>query len=262
MRSARRLALIVCVLAAVSGTARAQDRPFLFTVSTTSAKDTPQVTVHYDAGFGERAFDVVEGDQVEQRIGMQASLGRRITLLARAGFSPDGGDTRSSQMAEMLYDVLRGGGSNVAFGMGFRHETDGVNVLTARVAAAHRWTAWRVDGNALFEKPYSDFRDAVDLITTVGVARHVYRALHVGLEAIGEDLEGFWDPNEAEGGARLLIGPSLRIAPASRSWQLSVAGGPVIHATNSASSSTALRSLPSANGQNGYAVRASLGYVF
>ena len=43
-------------------------------------------------------------------------------------------------------------------------------------------------------------------------------------EVIGEDLEGFWEAEGAEGGARLLVGPSIRLAPgpgramASSAW--------------------------------------------
>jgi hypothetical protein len=94
----------------------------------------------------------------------------------------------------------------------------------------------------------------------MGVARHVLPALHVGVEMIGEDLEGFWEAEEAEGGARILLGPSIRPAPPSARWQLSVAGGPVLHATRSAGTSVATRSLPSSGGRNGFAVRASWSY--
>jgi len=258
-------AAIVCAvsIAAATAPASAQERPFVFSVSTQQT-DTPRLTVHYDAGFGERAFDVVEGDQPEQRFGIQASLGHRLTFLARAGFAPDGRETRTSQQAELVYAVLHGAAAstNIAVGMGYRHESAGINVLTGRLAAGRRFDAWRVDGNALLEKPFSIGRDSIDLITSVGVARRVSRLLHVGVEAIGEDLEGFWDPNEAEGGARVLIGPSLRIASTAKPWQVSVAGGPVIHATTSTRASTALRSLPASDGRNGYAVRASLSYVF
>jgi hypothetical protein len=85
--------------------------------------------------------------------------------------------------------------------------------------------------------------------------------VHVGLELIGEDLEGFWEQDEAEGGARLLAGPSIRIAPRSQRWQASIAGGPVVHATRSSVRSGATRSLPVGN-RDGYAVRASLTYGF
>ena len=51
-------------------------------------------------------------------------------------------------------------------------------------------------------------------------------------------------PLEAEGGARLLVGPSVHVAPPHKRWQLSFAGGPTFHATNSGRTSDALRGLP------------------
>jgi hypothetical protein len=147
--------------------------------------------------------------------------------------------------------------------MGIRHESSGVNVLLGRVVAGRSFDAWRLDGNALFEKPYAALgRDALDLITTVGVSRRLFPAVYAGAELIGEDLEGFWEADEAEGGARVLIGPSLRIAPTTKRWQVSVAGGPVIHATRSDRISEATRGLSMSNGRNGYAVRAALSYGF
>jgi hypothetical protein len=240
-----------------------QDRPFVFSVSTPRT-DTRHATVHLDAGFGERPFDVVEGDRPEQRLGIQAYMGRGVTLLARVGIASDQRDMRSSQQGELLYSVLRSPANrgSLAVGFGMRRESAGINVLLGRVAAGRTFSAWRVDGNALFEKPYSAGRDPVDLITTIGVARQLFvPALHVGIEMIGEDLEGFWEPEEAEGGARLLIGPSIRVAPTASKWQLGIAGGRVAHATRSSGITDATRSLPSSS-RDGYAVRASLSYGF
>jgi hypothetical protein len=263
MKFAGRVVHAMAVMLAMAAPATAQ-QPFVFSVSAPDNTQQRKVSVHYDAGIGERPFDVTDVDRPEQRLGMQASLGRGVMLLARVGVSPDGQDTRTSQQAEVLYNVLhrRSSVTSLAFGMGMRHESEGINVLTGRIAAGRGFAAWRVDGNALFEKPFDAARDAVDLITTAGIARRVSSAVHLGVEAIGEDLEGFWDPEEAEGGARLLVGPSLRIAPANRSWQLSVAGGPVVHSTQSPRVSTAIRALPSSDGRNGYAVRTLLSYTF
>jgi len=38
-------------------------------------------------------------------------------------------------------------------------------------------------------------------ITSVGWARKLPHGVSLGIEAIGKDLEGFWDSKEAEGGA-------------------------------------------------------------
>lgn len=240
--------------------AAAQDRPFLFSISTPRS-DEQHVTVHVDAGFGERPFDLVGGDRPEQCFGVQASLGNGLTVLGRVGISIDQGDTRTSQQGELLYNVARSPmhQGSVAIGVGMRHEVGGVNVLLGRVVAGRHVDAWRLDGNVVFEKPFSTNRDSVDVVTTFGVARRLTSAMHVGIEVIGEDLEGFWEADEAEGGARLLAGPSIRIAPRSARWQVSAAGGPVVHATRSPVISDATRSLPLTN-RDGYAIRASLTY--
>jgi hypothetical protein len=256
-------AAVALVLAAIAvPPVAAQDRPFLFSVSTPD-RDDRRAAMHYDVSFGERAFDLVEGDHPEQRFGIQASFGKGFMALARVGVAADGSDTRSSQQGELLYDFLhaRSRPTSLALGMGMRHESDGINVLLGRVVAGHKFDAWRVDGNLLFEKPFSTGRDALDLITTFGVARQLTRSLHAGLEVIGEDLEGFWEEDEAEGGARLMAGPALRFAPPARHWQVSVAGGPIVHATRSSRASDAARSLGSSN-RDGFALRVALSYGF
>jgi hypothetical protein len=251
-------ALLFAALSLIARNAAAQDRPFLFSVSTPE-RDDPRAAVHYEASFGERPFDLVDGDRPEQRFGVQAAFGNGFIVLGRIGVAADGRDTRSSQQGEVLYSPWRGR-LGVAAGMGMRHESAGVNVLLGRVIAGRRFDAWRVDGNLLFEKPFTTGRDALDLITTFGVARTLTPMLHAGLEVIGEDLEGFWEAEEAEGGARILIGPSLRLAPPSQHWQVSVTGGPIIHATSNDLSSSASRSLPGT--RNGFAVRAAVSYGF
>lgn len=66
----------------------------------------------------------------------------------------------------MLYGVVHAPTveGSLAVGLGIRHESAGVNVLLGRVVAGRSFNAWRLDGNALFEKPFSIGRDAVDLI--------------------------------------------------------------------------------------------------
>jgi hypothetical protein len=108
-----------------------------------------------------------------------------------------------------------------------RHRSD------HRHASHHGARIWRVDSNALFEKPFSTGRDAVDLITTVEVARRLTSAVDAGIELIGEDLEGFWDADEMEDGA-----------------------------TRSARASTATHALPTGDDRDGFAVRVSFGYGF
>src|SRR6185295_5503338 len=211
-----------------------------------------------DVGIGERAFQSDIENQPEQRVGIQASYGR-LTLLARIGIAESGSSYQSSQSGEALYSVL-GSTSPVALaaGGGVLHEPGGVNVLLARVVAARNTDSWRLHGNVLFQKPMSSERDALDLITSVGWAWKLSHGVSLGVEAIGEDLEGFWESEEAEGGARLLAGPSLHVSPAGQRWQLTATGGPLIHPSDTRRSSGALRDLPPDTRRVTYALKASL----
>jgi hypothetical protein len=253
-----RLTLLIALVIASATSAAAQDRPFLFSVSI--APQTKQaVRFDYDVGIGERAFQSDTADQPEQRIGVQASYGR-LTLLGRVGIAEGSGSSyQSSQSGEALYSML-GPASPVtlAAGGGVLHEAGGVNVLLARVVAARDTNTSWLHGDMLFQKPLAAGRDAVDLITSVGWARKVTSGVSLGVEAIGEDLEGFWDSQEAEGGARLLAGPSLHVAPPGKRWQLIATGGPLFHPSDSGRSSDAIRDLPPDTRRASYAFKASL----
>jgi hypothetical protein len=133
----------------------------------------------------------------------------------------------------------------------------GVNVLLARLVAGRHTDTWQLDGNLLFQKPLAADRDAVDLITSIGWTRRVANSVSLGFEAVGEDLEGFWESEEAEGGARLLVGPSVRVSPADRRWQLIATGGPLFHPSDTRRSSGAFRDLPPIRAYD-YAFKVSL----
>jgi hypothetical protein len=195
--------LIVAVIVAAVTPAAAQERPFLFSVTTAPAGN-PAVRLDYDVGVGERAFQSDTANRPEQRVGVQATY-RRLTLLARVGIAEVGSAYQSSQSGEVFYSMLGPKrGVTLAAGGGVLHEAGGVDVLLARVVAGRNAESWQLHGNVLFQKPMSSDRDAVDLITSVGWSRRLSHCVSLGVEAIGEDLEGFWESEEAEGGARLL----------------------------------------------------------
>jgi hypothetical protein len=180
-------------------------------------------------------------------------------MVARLGIAEIGSSYQSSQSGELLYSMLGSGSAvSLAAGGGLLHEPGGTNVLLARVAAGRNAASWRLEGNALFQKPMSSGRDAVDLITSIGWARKLSRGVSLGAEAIGEDLEGFWEAEEAEGGARLLVGPSLHLSPAGRRWQMIATGGPLFHPKDTGRASAAFRDLPPETRRASYAFKASL----
>jgi hypothetical protein len=80
-----------------------------------------------------------------------------------------------------------------------------------------------------------------------------------GIESIGQDLEGLWDPSEADGGARLLVGPSLHARSRHATWAASLTVGPVLHKASVTSPLAA--GSPPPSGGNHFGVFASANWV-
>lgn len=256
-----RLAAVLFCLS-VATAAAAQDRPFLFSVSTPTDSSASTFRLEYDVGAGEQMFQSSTANQPEQRVAAQASW-RRVTVIGRFGLVavPDA-PSRSMQSGEMLVSLVdqRQAWVSMAAGGGVQREPDGVTVLLARVVAAHDTPTWRLHGNVVFQKPLDPTRDALDVAFTSGWCRTIGSGVALGVEEVAEDLEGFWDPNEAEGGARILVGPSFHLAPRGRAWQFTATGGPAFHPAPTGRISNAFRELAPGSTRVGYAVRAGLTY--
>lgn len=81
----------------------------------------------------------------------------------------------------------------------------------ARVAASYDIGKLRLAANVHLEHVFADDRDAVDVLALAGVSYKVLDPLRVGVEYVGQDLEGMADDEEAEGGAHHYVGPSIAI---------------------------------------------------
>jgi hypothetical protein len=242
-----------------------QPQPFLFTVNTLNPSGR-NWSINYSGGYGEHTVTPIGFDGVDQNFSAKGYLGAKFTFLATlgTGFS-NGGSVHTLQQAEVLRDFIGGNqplGFRIGGGFGFRHEFNNDNVAFSRIAAAYDVTNWKVGANVRFEKAFATGRDGVDLITSVGVHRHIGGQFFGGFEAVGQDLEGFWETDEAEGGARLLIGPSLNYAPSGSRFAFTLCGGPIIYATRSANTQgqfSAYRELPA---NNGFTMKFNVGFRF
>ena len=218
-------------------------------------------TVAYDAGYGERTIQAVGFEGVEQRVSVQGAVGAGFTVRGQFGVAfANGAGTRSSQEAELLKNILSDAESpGLAVGLGVRREWDGTATLLGRVVVGHGFTGSWLYGNLRAEKSFETARDEVDLIVTAGWLFRVGSALHLGVETVAQDLEGLWEPEEAEGGARVFAGPSIHYSVPGRPFYGSLCGGPILVASRSSRANDAPRPLGTGGG---YTVRLSLGYAF
>jgi len=251
------------LLSAVSATSvLAQAQAFIYTVTPSApATSHERWNVRYDAGYGSHSTDPLGFDGMEQGVTFQGRLLHGFTVRGQVALGLDSQSTSSSQEVEVLKDLRSASrGFGLSAGLGLRREWEGTGVLVGRVAAGQRFERSMLFGNVSFERAFEPTRDSVDVITSVGWLRRVGSAVHVGAEALAEDLEGFWDPNEAEGGAKIFAGPSVHVAVPAHSWSLSVCGGPIFYASRNGRTSPAVRPLDARG--NGFTARMSFGYSF
>jgi hypothetical protein len=159
-------------------------------------------------------------------------------------------------MLTLTTHPLAGDRTYLAFGAGAVRAYDASSALRFQIGAGRTFARSRFDASVLAERPVGrdrEERDAVDLVTGLGWMHAVGSRVHLGVEALGQDLEGFWDTQEAEGGARLFVGPSGSVTAGQ--WQLGLAAGPVVHASNSDRTLPAERPLPTSGGRVGVSIR-------
>jgi len=239
-------------------------QPFLFSVNTLTA-DAPAWNFNYTGSYGEHTARPFGFDGVDQQFAVKGYLGNRFTLFANAdlGFAHNG-STTTAQQAEVIRDFVGGktfSGARFGLGLGVNRDFSNTGAIFSRVTASFEAASWRVGGNMRFEKAFSKTRDGIDLVSSIGFQHHITGPVFAGIEAVGEDLEGFWEADETEGGAKLLVGPSIHVAPTNSKFSFSVSGGPVFHATHSTVlPSEAIRDVGTLGTQNGYTIRAMVAF--
>jgi hypothetical protein len=254
-------ATLIATFVLASRPTSAQERPFVFTL-TTPATAAP-APLDADSILTDQAFSLYAGGRPESHAGVQFDATSRVMIVGQVGTPLDRYDFRgTSQQAEALMRIVDGPGhaSTVTVGGGVRREFDGTNVWLGRVIVGHAFERSQVYGNVLIEKAGGNGRDAADLVTSIGWSRRVTPQMSLGFEAVGEDLEGFWSRDEADGGARLLVGPSMSVALSPR-WRLSTTGGPILHSEAASNPGALSRTLP-AGARNGYALRGTVTCAF
>jgi len=240
-----------------------QPQPFLFTINTLNPSARGW-SLNYSGGYGQHTITPLGYDGIDQNIAVKGYLGSKFTMLLNLGVGfANRGDINTFQQAELFRDFVGGDkpdGFRVGLSLGFRREFNNDKVALSRITAAYESMGWRLGGNVRFEKAFAQDRDGIDIISSIGIHRQVAGSFFAGFEAVGQDLEGFWE-NEAEGGAKLLVGPSLNFVPVSSRFSFTLCGGPIIYATRSTGllNNTAARELPASNG---FTMKFNVGFRF
>lgn len=202
--------VLLAVLVSSPG-ARAEDLPFVFQ-AVPQAEAPGSVFGGYAISYGRRATPPLAPDGVEHAwfAGFHAleTLSARLsaTLATRERLSG-----RAWRLGAEVRQVLLSRerhGVDLGVTAGYSRELDRAHVVAGSLQAAGAMGPVEVAGTVYLEKAFAAGRDAVDVIVTAGAAYAVASFASLGLEYQGQDLEDLWEREEAEGGARHLVGPS------------------------------------------------------
>jgi hypothetical protein len=237
------VAIVSGVCAAAAGSACAQTPPLVFTTPLPQPSvSQPSISIRSWAVVEERGLALWSGAASDFGTGVEVSTGTwTIRSVASMRTLPiDDHLHPTFHQVEVIRPMLSAAALSVAAGGGIRQEWDGTRVLMARALVGAPALGGTLQGSLLIERalaPGTVERDSADVITTVGWSRSLNRRLGIGVEGIGQDLEGFWNPAEADGGARLLLGPSLHVQSRGGDWTASATAGPVFHTASPAAAS-------------------------
>jgi hypothetical protein len=236
MRAVRIAAAVVAVVTGYAATASAQTPNLVFTSALPEARPRVPSTQAF-AVVEERGLAMWSGTTADFGVGISVTTPAwTIRSISSITSLPLGPNRRAMfEQLDVVRPLISTTSVSLAAGGGIRQEWDGTRVLIGRALAGGAVAHGRLQGSVVLERATSSRirRDAADVITTFGWSRAVARHVSAGLEGIGQDLEGLWDPAEADGGAKLLVGPSIHLQSGTATWSAAVTAGPVMTAATS-----------------------------
>lgn len=201
-----------------------------------------KVAAGLSTGFGMRTTRPFGEDGFEQRLNVNFGITDWLKAKAEYGFgwNRDGRPLGSLVNANLRFRILRSQKHHVDLTVagGYIFDYTRTHIATLKIVLGRNFGKFDLTGSTRFEFPFDSKRDPVDLIITLGASYGLSGKVRLGFEVAVEDLEGFWEKGEAEGGARFVIGPSLvyRLIP---DLKLSLGAALLVRATQNQTAYTA-----------------------
>lgn len=218
----------------VSGRLTRQERPWGFLVDP-STPSAGVASLGYAFGLGsgisaDRPIPVnLAATNGSHTVSVGYGVTDRVAPFASATFaeSPTVPGTMSSTVtAGAMVQLTRPSAPlRISLSAGGVHESaSDANGFSALAAASLDQGPLRLAANVRADKLFTTRRDAVDVFTALGASWRVFDVLRVGAEYVAQDLEELFG-DDAEGGARQAVGPSVAVDLDGGRYQLALASG-------------------------------------
>lgn len=200
-------------------------RPWLYT-----ADPTAPPAGHVLAGLGVSYAQVDRGaarpfaaDRAHAGAVMSASaevgLHRFVSIYGEGLLSGEGAGASVSGgglLGVTFYPLRAKSAVDLSVAAGYLRELGGANGVWGRAAVAGDLGPARLALTAVGSHVFAPGRDEVDFLLTAGASVALVPIFRLGVEYVVQDIEGAWDPEEADGGIRHFLGPTASLELARR----------------------------------------------
>ncbi|MBI2060822.1 MAG: hypothetical protein HYT87_13725 [Nitrospirae bacterium] len=212
------LAVVFSLASSGSPAGASEDSPYLYHPGETLGRGA--AVLESETAIGTRESRPFGEEGVEQGVRVRYGALTPLTLEAWGAtlFNGSGLDHAAWAVESRLRLLDQGQAPmSLQLGAGWLQDFQGVSVPRLRLTGSRSLDGLDLRATSLAEIPTGVAgRDAVDLIIGVAGSTAMASHLRLGAEILGEDLEGLWDEEEAEGGAKLLAGPTVDSALSPR----------------------------------------------
>ena len=171
-----------------------------------------ELSVEVETAYGSRDARPFGAEGVEQGARVAWSPLSWLRAEGWSGVLFTGGAYRATASAVDLHFGLLNQDDhylNLSLSGGYLFDYQQVHVPRFRATIDRSWGAFDTSLSSLVEIPAAGDRDTIDLVMALAASYRVAAWTRVGIEIEGQDLEGFWEADEAEGGAKLVLGPTV-----------------------------------------------------
>lgn len=231
--------------------------------------------IEAESAYGTREISWAGSKGFEQVIRGRYAITNWLTAEAQLGALVDtskGELVGFSPQAELDFGALNQKDHyiNMTVGVGYRYDYLRRNLPRLRLTLSHDfglvdWRLWAMTefplnkglaADAGEEDEEGGGGERVDAVVGTALSFRLAEWSRLGAELVIEDLEGFWEKEENEGGARFVTGPTVWFALGDH-WELKLNGAAVVQLTNSIPIGAT-----TARPQTGFLGRLAVAYVF
>lgn len=173
--------------------------------------DEMTVTAEYETAYGTRESRFFGSEGLEQGLRLRFQPWSFLNIEAWGGILVRDGRFKEEALSfEVNWLALNQADHHLDLhlGAGYIHDYRDDHVPRLRAALGRSFGRFDMMMGGVLEIPTSPNRDEVDIMFSLAGSYSVTDWYRQGLEFCVEDIEGLWEPEESEGGAKFLIGPT------------------------------------------------------